>query len=90
MKPLEGLLEMWSYTAHPYLAITDQANSTNPTNGLLARASVDIYTSDLSAYTAMSPQSIGNTGGSQPHDNMMPYLVVSFIFSLFGIFPTQG
>ena len=29
-------------------------------------------------------------GGSQPHDNMMPYLAVSFIISLFGIFPSQS
>jgi microcystin-dependent protein len=26
-------------------------------------------------------------GGSQPHDNLMPYLCVNFIISLFGIFP---
>jgi microcystin-dependent protein len=29
------------------------------------------------------------TGGSQPHDNMMPFLCVSFIISLFGVFPSQ-
>jgi microcystin-dependent protein len=29
-------------------------------------------------------------GGSQPHDNTMPYLAVNFIISLFGIFPTQS
>ena len=28
------------------------------------------------------------TGGSQPHDNMHPYLCISFIISLFGIFPS--
>ncbi len=28
-------------------------------------------------------------GGSQAHDNMMPYLAVNFIISLFGIFPSQ-
>jgi len=28
-------------------------------------------------------------GGSQPHDNMQPYLCVNFIISLYGIFPTQ-
>jgi microcystin-dependent protein len=30
------------------------------------------------------------SGGSQPHDNMEPYLVVSFIISLFGVFPSQN
>jgi microcystin-dependent protein len=33
--------------------------------------------------------SISNTGGSQPHDNMAPFLVIDFIISLFGIFPSQ-
>lgn len=29
-------------------------------------------------------------GGSQPHENMIPFLVINFILSLFGIFPTQN
>jgi microcystin-dependent protein len=32
---------------------------------------------------------VQGTGNSQPHDNMMPFLTVSYIISLFGIFPTQ-
>lgn len=31
----------------------------------------------------------GAAGGSQPHENMQPFLCVSFIISLFGIFPNQ-
>jgi microcystin-dependent protein len=37
----------------------------------------------------MNPQSIAPTGGSQPHENMIPFLCVSYIISLFGIFPSQ-
>jgi microcystin-dependent protein len=33
---------------------------------------------------------IGGTGGNQPHENMQPFLTVSFILSLFGIFPSQN
>jgi len=33
---------------------------------------------------------IQNTGGNQPHNNFQPYLCISFIISLFGIFPTQN
>jgi microcystin-dependent protein len=40
--------------------------------------------------TAMAAGAIGNLGGSQPHDNMAPFLAVSFIISLFGIFPSQS
>jgi len=37
----------------------------------------------------MSAAAIGIVGGSQPHDNMPPFLVINFIISLFGIFPSQ-
>lgn len=49
--------------------------------------------------TAMGPDSVASTsptlsvmptGGNQPHDNMQPYLAVSYIISLYGIFPSQG
>jgi len=33
---------------------------------------------------------IGNTGGSQPHVNQEPYLVLNFCIALQGIFPTQN
>ena len=38
---------------------------------------------------AMDPAAVGLTGGSQPHDNMIPFLGINFILSLFGIFPSQ-
>ena len=41
-------------------------------------------------FAAMNTQTLLNTGGSQPHNNVPPYLCVSFIISLFGIFPTQN
>lgn len=40
--------------------------------------------------TLMNSQMITTTGGSQPHDNMMPYLCLSFIIALYGVFPTQS
>jgi microcystin-dependent protein len=33
---------------------------------------------------------IGQAGGSQPHENRMPYLAINFIICLFGIFPSQN
>ena len=38
----------------------------------------------------MGAATIGAAGGSQPHSNMMPFLAVSFVISLFGIFPSQN
>jgi microcystin-dependent protein len=38
----------------------------------------------------MSSLAIGPAGGGQPHDNMMPYQVITFVISLFGIYPSQN
>lgn len=40
--------------------------------------------------TAMNPACVLPAGGSQPHDNMSPYLVLNFIIALQGIFPSQN
>jgi microcystin-dependent protein len=39
---------------------------------------------------SMSPAEISSTGGSQPHNNMQPYLVLNFCMAINGIFPTQN
>jgi microcystin-dependent protein len=38
----------------------------------------------------MNPQAVGNVGGSQPHTNMQPYLVLNFCIALQGIFPSPN
>lgn len=64
-------------------------NQDAPAGGVWAvNATVSPY-SNGSPATAMAPQAVQQAGGSQPHDNLMPLLVVSFIISMFGIFPSQ-
>lgn len=38
--------------------------------------------------TSLSPQSVSPAGGSQPHENMQPFLCVSFIIAAYGIYPS--
>ncbi len=38
----------------------------------------------------MNPSSLGLIGGNQPHSNIQPYLSVSFIISMFGVFPSRN
>lgn len=40
--------------------------------------------------TSLSPASVSNAGGSQPHSNMPPYLVLNFVIALVGIFPSRN
>jgi microcystin-dependent protein len=37
-----------------------------------------------------APQTLSPTGGSQPHNNMQPYLVLNFCIALQGVFPPRG
>jgi microcystin-dependent protein len=39
---------------------------------------------------ALAPASLTNTGGSQAHNNMQPYLVLNFIIALQGVFPSRN
>jgi microcystin-dependent protein len=38
----------------------------------------------------LSPQTVGNTGGSQPHNNIQPSLVANFCIALQGVFPARN
>lgn len=75
---------------HTHIA---QGNATaggqaSPANGFWGNASTNIYSTTAPA-AAMNAAAIGITGGSQPHENMLPFLCISFIIALEGIFPTQ-
>jgi microcystin-dependent protein len=73
---------------HAILGSNDTANSPNPGQSVLARSpQVNAFINGAPS-VAMSPQFLSPVGGSQPHTNMQPYLCVSFIISLFGLFPS--
>ncbi|HKF46884.1 MAG TPA: tail fiber protein [Terracidiphilus sp.] len=38
----------------------------------------------------MSAKMVGDTGGSQPHNNQQPYLVMTWCIALVGIFPSRN
>ncbi|HEX9160075.1 MAG TPA: tail fiber protein [Thermoanaerobaculia bacterium] len=70
-----------------------QAHSTNtpsqssPGGAVWSASSLNQFTPTPNANLAAD--ALGTAGGSQPHDNMAPFVAVSFILSLFGIFPSQ-
>jgi microcystin-dependent protein len=39
---------------------------------------------------AANPASISNVGGSQPHENRQPFLVLNFCIALIGVFPSRN
>ncbi|MGA3026823.1 MAG: tail fiber protein [Bryobacteraceae bacterium] len=78
---------------HPHLlqGVNTGQNNASPANNLLANTSgnLGIYAAATSL-TAMGQADISLTGGSQPHTNQSPYLVMTWIIALTGVFPSQN
>jgi len=78
--------------AHTHAPVADPAagTSADPVDHHWANSAAAVsYSSEVVA-AQMAPGAILSGGGSQPHDNMQPFLCVTFIISLFGIFPSQS
>jgi len=73
--------------SHVPQCLSTNGGQSEPTGGVWAQTSAAPY-ADVTPATAMAGNAIGPAGGSQPHDNMVPFLVVNFIISLFGVFPS--
>jgi microcystin-dependent protein len=78
---------------HPHFlqGLNGGQNSATPGNNLLANTSgnLGIY-GPATNLVLMYPTDIGNAGQSQPHPNQSPYLVMTWIIALSGIFPTPN
>jgi microcystin-dependent protein len=77
--------------SHAPIASNDAGTSPTPQNSIWAAAGTgDQIYQDQAPNLNMRTGLVGPTGGSQPHQNMGPYLVISFIISLFGLFPSPN
>ena len=94
-----ALGQVGGQTAHT-LSISEMPAHTHAAVGSSTPANLGVPTGNLwatgnAAYnptpnTAMNPACVLPVGGSQPHENMSPYLVVFFCIALQGIFPSQN
>ena len=71
---------------HPPLA-ANVGGSDTPNNNFWGASATGKPYSPAPAAVQMNAQTISPTGGSQPHENMLPFLCVTYIISLFGLFP---
>ena len=90
-----GVAETVTLTAQQIPAHFHQAGATfvagtsdTPTGQVPARnaAGAPIYGNTIDS--ALAPGALLHTGGSQPHNNMQPYLCIHFIISLYGVYPS--
>ena len=73
---------------HALQAINANAGTNSGSGGFLAQTN-NLYHGPTTL-TTLNPASVTSVGGSQPHNNMMPYLTLNFIIALQGIFPSQN
>ena len=83
--------EMPAHT-HPVQAAAAGGDATSPAGAVFAealngRVGERLYASTPN--TTMAPTAVTSSGGAQPHNNLPPYLVVTYIIALQGIFPSR-
>jgi microcystin-dependent protein len=77
---------------HTVRAVPDPADQTNPgpTRSLARSAPANAYQSTTnSSLKQMAFESLAAVGGSLPHNNMPPVLVMKFVIALQGVFPQR-
>lgn len=74
---------------HPLAASSAQGTLNSPIDAVPAQGPTVILYREIAPNAGLLNTAVAPAGGSQPHDNLQPYLCISFIISLFGVFPTQ-
>jgi microcystin-dependent protein len=74
---------------HVLRASTFDGRVGTPDNAVLAAPPINSYGAGAPS-VPMAATAVGPAGGAQPHENMAPYAAISYIISLFGIFPQQN
>jgi microcystin-dependent protein len=74
---------------HPLLAANAPAAEPTPGNNLSGAPTTKRIYASPTASVALAANMMAPAGGSQPHDNLQPYLCINYIISLFGNFPSQ-
>ena len=65
-------------------------NSPNPAYALTRSSGGSGWTTTISNFVNFDPRAIGVTGSSFPHNNLQPYLTMTFIIALQGVFPPRS
>ena len=76
--------------SHSLFASTLIADETQPASNVTFGRARSLAYATGTANTSMAYQTITDSGGSQAHNNMQPYLAMNFIIALQGLYPSRG
>lgn len=75
---------------HSFMVSSGDASATEASGHSIAKGVHYADSTNNPPTGTLSAQALQAVGGSQPHNNMMPYLGVNFIIALLGVFPTRN
>jgi microcystin-dependent protein len=77
--------------AHTHTAMASKSNgdTASPAGAYWAPRARTLLFSNSGSLTPIAPQALATTGGNQPHDNLKPYLAMTYVIWAFGIYPSQ-
>ena len=75
---------------HSLVATSSNGTTGSPQGNIVAAPSVGIPYNTSPPDNQLGNQSINNTGGSQSHNNVMPFQCVTYIIALYGIYPSPN
>jgi microcystin-dependent protein len=75
---------------HNFQGSSSAAQTIPTANGIGQNAALHIYKTGTPTTVQMAANMVGPQGGSQPHNNMMPFLCLNFVIALQGIFPQRA
>ncbi|MEA2941088.1 MAG: hypothetical protein QOD09_1617 [Bradyrhizobium sp.] len=74
---------------HPMSGVSEDGTVQIPTGAFLGAAGAQPY-HGATNLVPMDPAAITSVGGSQPHENRQPFLVLNFVIALQGVFPSRN
>ncbi len=79
-----------THVAKAYSTSNFAGNQSSPINATLSTTNPAQLYGNAASLVAINPATLSNTGGSQPHNNMQPFLTLTFCIALQGIYPSPN
>jgi microcystin-dependent protein len=85
----EAQMPSHTHTAH---ASEDNAVFNDPNGRVMARGATRLsaFYNNSGTTVAMNSNTLTNTGGSEAHNNLQPFIAINFIIALQGLYPSRG
>jgi microcystin-dependent protein len=86
---LESEIPLHTHSMRAHNADPADAQNPSPATSLAQSSQGNAYNPATNSLINLAPETLAPAGGGQPHNNMMPYLTLSFCIALQGVYPPR-